>query len=180
MAVNKEIIADLDSCPKCGNKDLKEEKAAEVGNIFKLGTKFSEPFDLKYQDKDGEQKMVVMGCYGLGLSRAMGTVVEVCHDEKGIIWPEEIAPYKVHLLSLNQNETADKLYEELIAAKIEVLYDNRDVSAGEKFADSDLIGCPYRLIVSQKSISAGGVEIKRRNSQDSEIISLDKVISFIK
>jgi len=180
IAVNKEIIAEQDSCPKCGNKDLKEEKAVETGNIFKLGTKFSEPFDMNYQTQAGTKQPVIMGCYGMGLSRILGTVVEVCHDEKGIIWPEEIAPYKVHLLSLNENEVADKLYEELKEKGIEVLYDDRDVSAGEKFADSDLMGCPYRLIVSKKSISAGGVELKRRNAQESEIVALDRVSNFFK
>src|SRR5680860_873 len=180
IAVNKEIIVEQDSCPTCGNKDLKEEKAVETGNIFKLGTKFSEPFDMNYQTQDGAKQPVIMGCYGMGLSRILGTVVEVCHDEKGIIWPEEIAPYKVHLLSLNENEVADKLYEELKEKGIEVLYDDRDVSAGEKFADSDLMGCPYRLIVSKKSISAGGVELKRRNAEESEIVALDKVSNFFK
>lgn len=175
VAVNKEIISEQDSCPKCGNKDLKEEKATEVGNIFKLGTKFSEPFDFNFQDNTGEKKPVIMGCYGIGLSRIMGTVVEVCHDESGIIWPENIAPYKVHLLSLNQNDEAEKIYQELTKENIEVLYDDRDMSAGEKFADSDLIGCPYRIIVSKKSIASGGVEIKRRDSEESKIVSFNEI-----
>lgn len=175
IAVNKEIIAEQDTCPKCGNKDLKEEKAVEVGNIFKLGTKFSEPFELNYQAQDGSKNPVVMGCYGIGLSRILGTVVEVCKDERGIIWPEEIAPYRVHLLSLNQNETADKVYADLVAAGVEVLYDDRDLSAGEKFADSDLIGCPYRVIISSKSIASGGAELKKRHSQESEIISFEDI-----
>ncbi|MFA6513760.1 MAG: aminoacyl--tRNA ligase-related protein [Patescibacteria group bacterium] len=177
MAVNKEIIADQDTCPKCGRKDLREEKATEAGNIFKLGTKYSEPFDLKYQDKNGEKKTVIMGCYGLGLSRSMAAIVEVCHDEKGIIWPESVAPFKVHLLSLNENETATKVYQDLLSAKIEVLYDDRDLSAGEKFADADLIGCPYRLVISKKSIQAGGFELKKRSEKDSEIITPETIVS---
>ncbi len=180
MAVNKEIIADQDSCPKCGNKDLKEVKAVETGNIFKLGTKYSEPFDLKYQDKDGEKKLVIMGCYGLGISRSLGTIVEVCHDEKGIIWPEEVAPFKIHLLSLNENEIADKIYLDLKSQGVEVLYDDRDASAGEKFADADLIGCPYRLVVSKKSLQAGGLELKKRSESVSRIISSDAIVSELK
>jgi len=177
MAVNKEIINDQDSCPKCGNKDLQEVKAVEAGNIFKLGTKYSEPFDLKYQDKDGEKKTVIMGCYGLGISRVLGTIVEVCHDEKGIIWPEEVAPFKAHLLSLSENEEANKVYQSLQKAGVEVLYDDRDLSAGEKFADADLIGCPYRLVVSKKSLAAGGVELKKRAESEEKIILLQDLLT---
>ncbi len=179
MAVNKEIIDDQDSCPKCGNKDLQETKAVEAGNIFKLGTKYSEPFDLKYQDKDGEKKTVIMGCYGLGISRALGTIVEVCHDEKGIIWPEEVAPFKIHLLSLNENEEADKVYQNLQKAGVEVLYDDRDLSAGEKFADADLIGCPYRVVISRKSLAAGGVEVKKRAEDAASIIYLTELANYV-
>lgn len=179
IAVNKEVIAEQNTCPKCNNKDLQEEKSIEVGNIFKLGTRFSEPFNLNYQAKDGSKQAVIMGCYGIGLSRILGTVVEVSHDDRGIIWPEEIAPYKVHLLSLNENEKADKIYEDLLTAGVEVLYDNREVSAGEKFADSDLIGCPYRLIISSKSLASGGGELKKRDNKDSEIISLNNVKEYL-
>ena len=179
MAVNKEIIDDQDSCPKCGNKDLQETKAVEAGNIFKLGTKYSEPFDLKYQDKDGEKKTVIMGCYGLGISRALGTIVEVCHDEKGIIWPEEVTPFKIHLLSLNENEEADKVYQNLQKAGVEVLYDDRDLSAGEKFADADLIGCPYRVVISRKSLAAGGVEVKKRAEDAASIIYLTELANYV-
>jgi len=172
MAVNKEIIVDQNTCPKCGQKDLREERAVEAGNIFKLGTKYSEPFDLKYQDKDGEKKIVIMGCYGLGIGRLMGTIVEVCHDEKGIIWPENVAPFKVHLLSLNENETAEKIYSDLVKQGIEVLYDDRELQAGEKFADADLIGCPYRLIVSRKTLALDSAELKSRSSAASELVKL--------
>jgi len=179
MAVNKEIIADQSTCPKCGKADLREDKAVEVGNIFKLGTKYSEPFDLKYQDKNGEKKMVIMGCYGLGLSRALGTIVEVCHDEKGIIWPEEVAPFKIHLVSLGENAQADIIYDNLHKAGVEVLYDDRDLSAGEKFADADLIGCPYRLVLSKKSLEKGGLELKRRDEKEISIISLTEILEKI-
>ncbi|MDD3778040.1 MAG: His/Gly/Thr/Pro-type tRNA ligase C-terminal domain-containing protein [Patescibacteria group bacterium] len=181
VAVNKEIIKEQNTCPQCGNKDLQEEKAIEVANIFKLGTKFSAPFALNFQEKEGDKKEVIMGCYGLGISRLLGAIVELCHDEKGIIWPENVAPYQVHLLSLNKNDKAEKLYQDLIACKTDVLYDNRDVSAGEKFADADLIGCPYRLVISEKSIKAGGVELKKRQDREGVILSLEQVVaSFIK
>ena len=180
MAVNKEIIVDQNTCPKCGQKDLREERAVEAGNIFKLGTKYSEPFDLKYQDKDGEKKIVIMGCYGLGIGRLMGTIVEVCHDDKGIIWPENVAPFKVHLLSLNENETAEKIYSDLVKQGIEVLYDDRELQAGEKFADADLIGCPYRLIVSRKTLALDSVELKSRSSATSELVKLADLIAKLK
>jgi prolyl-tRNA synthetase len=179
MAINKEIIADQNTCPKCGKANLREDKAVEVGNIFKLGTKYSEPFDLKYQDKDGEKKMVIMGCYGLGLSRAFGTIVEICHDERGIIWPEEVAPFKIHLLSLGENDKADKIYADLQKAGVEVLYDDRDLSAGEKFADADLIGCPYRLVLSKKSLENGGLELKKRSEKEVSIIALTEILNKI-
>ncbi len=177
IAVNKEIIEEQNSCPKCGNKELKEIKSIEVGNIFKLGTKYSNPFNLVYKDKEGNDKDVIMGCYGIGISRIMGSVVEVCHDEKGIIWPDNIAPFKVHLLSLSSNEEASKVYEELKNKGIEVLYDDRDVFAGEKFADSDLIGCPYRLIISAKSLKEGKAELKYRNSGEVEMIDLNNIVN---
>ncbi len=180
MAVNKEIIADQNTCPKCGRKDLREEKSVEAGNIFKLGTKYSDPFDLKYQDKDGEKKPVIMGCYGLGISRLMGTIVEVCHDEKGIIWPENVAPFKVHLLSLNENEAAENIYQDLIKQGIDVLYDDRELQAGEKFVDADLIGCPYRIVVSKKTLAGGNVELKHRSSAESQLIKINELSEKIK
>ena len=178
VAVNKEIISEQSVCPQCWNKELRETKAVEVGNIFKLGTRFSAPFSLNFQAADGSKQNVIMGCYGIGLSRILGTVVEVCHDEKGIIWPESIAPFRVHLISLNKNDEAEKIYQSLLDSGVEVLFDDRDLSAGEKFADADLIGCPYRLVVSEKSLAQGGVELKHRSAKESEIIDLDKVISY--
>lgn len=180
VAVNKEIIAEQTSCPKCGNKELREEKAVEVGNIFKLGTKFSQPFNLQYQSADGAKQDVIMGCYGLGLSRVLGTIVEVCHDEKGMIWPASVAPFKVHLLSLKENEAAEKIYQDLRSQGIEVLYDDRDLQAGEKFADADLIGCPYRVVVSKKTLEVGSVEIKKRSEEKSELISLEKLTTILR
>ncbi len=180
VAINKEIIDDLDSCPVCDNKELREEKAIEVGNIFKLGTRFSEPFSLIYKDDKGKDNLVYMGCYGVGISRLLGTIVEECHDEKGIIWPETVAPYRVHIISISENEKAEELYENLTSEGIEVLLDDRDVSVGEKFADSDLIGCPYRIVVSRKTLEKGGYELKRRNSEEVELVESDKIIEIIK
>ncbi|OGD67728.1 prolyl-tRNA synthetase [Candidatus Campbellbacteria bacterium RIFOXYC2_FULL_35_25] len=179
IAVNQEIIEEQNTCPECGNKDLRQEKAIEVGNIFSLGTKFSKPFELKYKDEKGEDQFVFMGSYGLGISRLMGTVVEVLSDDKGIVWPESLAPFKVHLLSLGKDEEAEKIYNQLSEKGIEVLFDDRDTRAGEKFADSDLLGIPYRVVVSGKSLEAGGVEFKKRNSEEGKIISIEELIKQI-
>ena len=182
VAINKEIIEDQKhKCPECGSNDLREDKAVEVGNIFKLGTKFSEPFKLNYVDKSGKENLAVMGCYGIGLQRLMGTVVEACNDEKGIIWPESIAPFRVHLISIKQNERAEELYTKLVQAGIEVLFDDReDVGPGVKFNDSDLIGCPYRLVISEKTLKDDSVELKQRNSDELEMLKLDKLIDKLK
>ncbi len=181
IAINEEIIEDLNhQCPKCENTDLRKEKAVETGNIFKLMTKYSKPFELKFKNQNGEENEVIMGCYGIGLNRLMGVAVELFHDDKGIIWPESIAPFAVHLIDLDQNEQAEKIYAELFDAGIEVLWDDREVRAGEKFADSDLIGIPYRVVISKKSLEAGGVELKKRSEQASEIIAIKDLISLLK
>jgi prolyl-tRNA synthetase len=163
---------------------FREAKAIEVGNIFKLGTKYSEPFDLKFKDQDGKKQTVVMGCYGIGPGRLMGTVVETSHDEKGIIWPESVAPYKYHLLALGDSEEIKKetnaLYEKLIAQGIEVLYDDRALPPGVKFAEADLIGIPWRLVVSEKTLKEKSVEIKKRNEKETKLIALDKITKKIK
>jgi len=180
IAINKEIIDDLNhSCPECNEGNLDEKKAIEVGNIFKLMTKFSAPFDLKAKNENGEDIEVVMGCYGIGLGRLMGTIVEVLHDERGMMWPEAVAPFKVHLLSLGENEEAEKIYRSLTEKGIEVLYDDRDTSAGDKFADADLIGIPYRIVVSKKSLAGGGVEIKKRNESESKIVGIEEILNIL-
>ena len=179
IAVNQEIIEECSACPNCGRADLVEKKAIEVGNIFKLGTRFSEPFGVKFLDAAGEEKEAVMGCYGIGPSRLMGTLVEVSHDDKGIIWPAEVAPFTVHLLSLKEDEEADKIYKDLQAAGIDTLYDDRpDVSAGSKFSDADLIGCPYRVVVSAKTLKDGCVEIKQRAGHNLESVRLNRLVEY--
>ena len=173
-----------DACPKCGEQ-ISVHKSVEVGNIFPLGTKYSEAFNLQFTDETGEKKSVVMGSYGIGLGRVMGTLVEVFHDDNGIVWPESVAPFKAHLIAVTGKDSetvvkvADDVYESLKAAGIEVLYDDREnKSAGEKFADSDLIGIPYRIVVSTKSLAEGNVEIKKRNSSDTELIPQETVVNY--
>ncbi|HEY4493485.1 MAG TPA: aminoacyl--tRNA ligase-related protein [Candidatus Paceibacterota bacterium] len=173
LAVNKEVLtdavlADLD----LARGDLREVKAIEVGNIFTLGSRFSDALGLSCKDSEGNKKSVLMGCYGIGPSRLMGTIVELLSDEKGIVWPESVAPFQIHLLSLDQETKgeADKLYKKLIKEGKEVLYDDRDVPAGEKFADADLIGIPERFVVSKKSIAAGGIEVKDRRTGDVKMV----------
>lgn len=185
IAINKEVYTDEVISSLDLNKDsLVEKRAIEVGNIFSLGTKFSEPFELKYKDDKGEEKLIIMGSYGIGLSRLMGTIVEALSDDKGIIWPEEVSPFKVHLLSLGSDEQtineANTLYENLTKKGIEVLYDDRiDTSAGEKFADSDLIGIPYRIVVSKRSLADGGYEIKKRTEDKGKIIKSDELMNLL-
>ena len=176
-AINKEVLND-EVLAELGlsKKDLVEKKAIEVGNIFNLGTKFSEPLGLSYVDEKGQKKPVIMGSYGLGPSRLMGTIVEVLSDEKGIVWPKEVAPFTVHLIEMKGSEevstVAEKLYRDLNKKGITVLWDDRDVRAGEKFADADLIGLPYRVVVSEKTVKENKFEFKMR--LDDEAILVDE------
>ena len=182
LAINKEIIDIQKTCPECNNDKLKTVKAIEVGNIFKLRNKYSKAFNFYYSNKNGQEKIVEMGCYGLGPSRTMGAIVECCHDNNGIIWPSSIAPYQIHLIGLDLHDEkiksqAEDLYQKLLDKSIEVLYDDRlDVTAGTKFADADLIGIPKRLVISKRSLENGGIESKKRNEEKSENISLDKTV----
>ncbi|MEK7066734.1 MAG: His/Gly/Thr/Pro-type tRNA ligase C-terminal domain-containing protein, partial [Patescibacteria group bacterium] len=165
---------------------LVEQKSIEVGNIFKLRTRFSEAFKFNYQDKDGKNNLVEMGCYGMGPSRVMGTLVEIFHDEKGIIWPTAVAPFDVHLISLGKENdevtaAAEKLYSTLKEQEIDVLFDDRgNSSAGEKLNDADLIGIPVRILLSKKTLAQNGAEFKRRNEKSSKIIALGEVVQNIR
>ena len=180
-AINREIIEEQKDCPECGGHDFKEEKAIEVGNIFKLGTKFSKPFGFQYKNQSGDISDIIMGCYGIGPSRILGTIVEVYHDDRGIVWPENIAPFSIHLISLKQNDEAERIYQSLISAGFEVLYDDRDeISAGEKFADADLIGCPIRLVLSSKTLSDDKIEIKLRKEDDIKTVEIKDLITYLK
>lgn len=188
FAENKEIasVKDGDACPKCKRGVVRSAKSIEVGNIFKLGTKYSLPLGLSFADKDGIQKPVIMGSYGIGPSRVMATIVEMHHDAKGILWPEGVAPFRVHLVALfgkqgegehRVRDSAEALYKEFLAKGVEVLYDDRaEKSAGEKFADADLVGIPWRVVVSEKTLAENGVEIKRRDAEKSEIVSVEDCI----
>lgn len=170
-----------------GHGPLKRAKTIEVGNIFPLGTRFSEAFGAYFTDRDGSRKPIVMGSYGIGVGRLMGTIVEVFHDDHGIIWPEEVAPYQIHLIHLRGVHSATskvekfaiEVYEKLKGARIDVLYDDReDVSVGEKFADADLIGIPVRLIVSEKT--GDKIEWKRREKEKIDLLSFSQVINRLK
>lgn len=182
IAINKEVLTDEVLAElHVVRESLIEKKAIEVGNIFSLGFKFSEPFGLTYKDQNGNEVPIFMGSYGIGITRLMGTIVEVLSDEKGIVWPESVAPFTYHLVELSNGDEvvkqrADDLYEALRAQGIEVLYDDRDVRAGEKFADSDLIGIPYRIVVSAKNTDEM-LEVVRRANGEVLAMSKDELLS---
>lgn len=183
IGINKEIISEQNVCPECGGKQFKQETSIEVGNIFELKTKFSDPFSLTFKNEEGKDEPVLMGCYGIGLGRVMGAIVEALSDDKGIVWPVSVAPFQVHLLQLGSEENVknatEKLYNELQKNNIDVLYDDRDGSAGEKFADADLIGIPYRVVVSGKTLAAGKLELKERKSGVVSMMNEKEILNII-
>jgi prolyl-tRNA synthetase len=182
IAINKEVFTE-ENIKKLGLEKgkLVEEKSIEVGNIFPLGTKYPEALGLYFVDENGEKKKVFMGSYGIGLGRLMGTIVETLSDEKGIIWPASVAPFQVHLITLGDNkELGDEVYKTLINEKIEVLYDDRDLRAGEKFADADLIGIPTRVIIGDKTLESKLYEVKDRGAEEIENLSLEHLIKKLK
>jgi len=189
LAINNEIKSEFPKCPECGGDKFQEKKAIEVGNIFKLGTKYSAAFDFEARDTDGGKLPVLMACYGIGLTRLMGTIAETWRDDAGLIWPESVTPFDAHLLKLSGrgNETNDeieqtcqKIYQDLQKKGFSVLYDDRDqVSAGEKFADADLLGIPWRLVVSEKTLEKDSVEVKKRKEKDAKLIEIDKINNFL-
>jgi len=168
IAVNKEVYTDeVLTDLKLEKSELEEVKAIEVGNIFPLGSRFSDALGLRYKNESGELKAPIMGSYGIGPGRLMGTIVETLSDKKGIVWPKEVAPFAVHLVSITGGNVdvqteAERVYELLREHGIETLYDDRDARAGEKFADADLIGIPLRMVVSEKMLQQGGIEITER------------------
>ena len=186
IAINKEVFEDEVIQSLGLEKDkLVEHRGIEVGNIFTLGTSKAESLDLYYTDEKGNKIPAFIGSYGIGLGRLMGTVVEVLSDDKGIIWPESIAPFKIHLLALGDDDgvltEANNVYENLTKNNIEVLFDDRmGLSAGEKFADADLIGIPYRAVVSLRSIKENGIELKKRTEEKGKIVSVDELIDLLK
>lgn len=176
IAINQEVLSPevLESLD-IKQDELVEAKSIEVGNIFKLGTKYSEPLGLTFIDEEGVTRPVVMGSYGIGPGRLMGTVVELLSDDKGIVWPESIAPFRVHLIALGTSGEvgvfAEALYEKLQTLGVETLFDDRDLRPGEKFADSDLIGIPWRVVVSEKTLKEGKIEVKKRTEEKAEFMN---------
>lgn len=186
-AQNIEISSNKEGevCVGCHKGVIEKVKAIEVGNIFKLGTKFSDPVGLKYKDKKGNEIPVVMGSYGIGVERLIGTIVEIHHDKDGIIWPSEVAPFDVHLLLLSRDKKvvsfADKVYNSVRRSGAEVLYDDRlEASPGEKFADADLLGIPWRLVVSDKVIVQDKVEVKRRGEDKANLLKISDLNKLMK
>jgi len=182
IAVNKEVMsADILAELQLTRGELEEVRSIEVGNIFSLATKFSKPFELSVTDENGEVRMLIMGCYGIGVSRVMGTIAELLSDDKGLVWPENIAPARVYLASLGESaevkEAANKLYEILQNHQVTVLYDDRDVRPGEKFADADLLGIPHRVIVSPKTLESGKFEYKNRSGDITEMLDEQKLVN---
>jgi len=189
FAQNKEIakVKAGDSCPSSKDR-LKEAKSIEVGNTFPLGTKYSEDMEAFFTDREGRKKPVIMGSYGIGISRVMGAIVEVHHDKMGIIWPKEVSPFQVHLIEILSGgrgsekirKVIQRIYQDLQKSNIEVLYDDRkDKTAGEKFAEADLIGIPYRLVVSEKTLRKKCVEIKKRSEKEARLIKIQSTKSEI-
>ena len=172
IAVNKEVMNDETLKDlNLKREELIEGPAAEVGNIFKLKLKYSEPLGLKYIDKNNEQKTVCMGCYGIGISRLMGVVAEKFADDKGLVWPESIAPFKYYLVGIGEKgmEQAEEYYK---AHQDEVLFDDRDIRPGEKFADAELMGIPYRVVISDKTLATGSAEITNRQTGETKLIKV--------
>ena len=190
LAKNKEVYSgESEECTNCGKTTWRETTACEVGNIFKLGTKFTSAFGLTYLDKEGQIQTPIMGCYGIGTSRLMGVIAELFNDENGLKWPEAITPYKVHLLTLqSKNDDVNKaiaeagknLYNELQDSGIEVLFDNREETAGSKFKDSDLIGLPYRVVISEKTLAQNSVEVKKRSDGSVELTLLKDAAELLR
>ncbi|HEX4662094.1 MAG TPA: aminoacyl--tRNA ligase-related protein [Candidatus Saccharimonadales bacterium] len=181
IAINKEVYTD-ENLAKLGLKkeDLVEKRGVEVGNIFPLESKYSDALDLYYVDERGEQQSIIMGCYGIGVSRLMGVLAELSSDEKGLVWSDTVAPARVYLARLGDDAAvvtaADELYETLIQRNISVLYDDRDMRPGEKFADADLIGCPHRVVISTRTVSENKVEYKSRQGEAAEILTYEALL----
>jgi prolyl-tRNA synthetase len=190
FAQNSEIatLKEGDACPQCGST-LGMTKGVEAGNIFDLGHTFAEAFSFYVTLEDGTQQLVFMGCYGIGVSRLVGTIVEASHDDRGMIWPKSVAPMPVHLVSLSSKDTAvqakidevaEGIHDDLVREGISVLWDDRSASTGEKLADADLIGLPLRVLVSEKTLKEDAVEWKRRASTESELVKLQDVLENIR
>ncbi|MCL5435158.1 MAG: His/Gly/Thr/Pro-type tRNA ligase C-terminal domain-containing protein [Patescibacteria group bacterium] len=192
FAQNDEIskVKEGDACPKCSKGKIKTSKAIEVGNIFPLGTMYAEKMGAFYTDNEGNKKPLWLASYGIGPTRILGTLVEMFHDDKGIIWPESVTPFDAHLVEIQNSNVksqnynsklknlANDVYEKLQKAGVEVLYDDREATAGQKFADADLIGIPHRLVISEKT--SGKIEWKERTKNETELLGLEEAIKRLK
>jgi prolyl-tRNA synthetase len=185
-----DIVTDIaaacegDSCPQCG-KSLRASRGVEIGNIFKLGTRYTEAMDATYLDENGQARPIVMGSYGIGLGRLLACVAEEHRDDKGLIWPVTVAPYQVSLVWLSSNSsetraTAERIYQSLRESGVEILFDDRKATPGVKFADADLIGLPLRITVADRSLAQGGVELKRRDRPDKRVMPENELVSVIR
>lgn len=182
---NVEHAKTTEKCPQCGETKIDVKNAIEVGHVFQLGRRYSEPMHIEYADEKGVKHPTEMGCYGIGMSRVIAATVEQSHDDKGIIWPSGIAPFQVHLIGLNLDQPeirkkAEKLYSSFTKKGIEILFDDRELSPGKKFADADLIGIPIRLTISPRSLEAGGVEWKERGKDGTNVIAEKELIQKLK
>ncbi|TET68454.1 MAG: proline--tRNA ligase, partial [Dehalococcoidia bacterium] len=185
-----DIVADIaraeagEACPRCGGK-LLSTHGIEVGHVFKLGTFLSEKLGALFIDEKGTSHPIIMGCYGIGLGRLLAAAIEHYHDDKGIVWPLTIAPYHVYLCPLYRedsrvSEVAEKLYHELEADGLEVLFDDREESPGVKFNDADLLGIPVRVTISPRTLEKNSVEVKWRSDKESELVPLDEIVARLK
>jgi prolyl-tRNA synthetase len=184
IAINQEVLNDeVLSHLGLTREELTETKAVEVGNIFTFGSRYSEPLGLFYTDEQGIQQPVYAGSYGIGISRLMGLLAELSADDKGLVWSKNVAPFDVYLVSLGEereiSQTSDRVYDRLTQSGVQMLYDDRGERPGEKFADADLFGIPHRVVISQKSLQAGGVGLKSRTSADTEIVSEEQLLSML-
>ncbi|MFH1387705.1 MAG: proline--tRNA ligase [Patescibacteria group bacterium] len=180
---NIEKAGQATECPNC-KKKLEQKSGIEAGHCFHLGTKYSQAMKAEFIDKDGKKKPIIMGCYGIGLGRLIAAIIEVSHDDRGIIWPTGVAPFDVHLLSIGNSEKvieqSKKVYQDLQKQGMDVLYDDRDKSPGEKFTEADLIGIPIRLVVSEKTLAKNSVEIKKRNEKEEKLVELKELLKYVK
>jgi len=182
FASNIEKAGEIKNCPKCKSQ-LEKKNCIEVGHIFNLGTKYAKSMKAGYLDKNGKSHFPLMGCYGIGIHRLMATIVEINHDEKGIIWPEDTAPFDVHLIQLEDalkvKKAAESIYQDLQKKEIEVLYDDRDKSAGEKFVEADLIGIPLRIVISERTLKQNCLEIKKRDKKEAKLVKIKDLSKFL-
>ena len=184
IAVNQEVIDDPRLAEtKIDKQKLKEYKAIEVGNIFPLESKYTDALGVYFTDSDGAQQKIIAGCYGIGVSRLVGAIAEHFADEKGLVWPANIAPAKVYLVRIGESkevvDEADKLYSKLQDNDITVLYDDRDIRPGEKFSDAELMGIPYRIVVSEKTLTGNKFEFKKREKSDIEMLDIDGILKVL-